>query len=881
MTHAVRWLVAASGALLGFAPDTALEDTEELLACAFDLGNAHPPGYPVQAMVFRLAALLPAGSPAFRASLVNAAAHALAAAVAGAIAARLVRRAGASGLAADGAGFAATVFAAFAPTSLWSATMPEKDPLFTAAFAASAVMMWRAAEDRSARALQLAAGAAGLALACHLMGLYLLPALLWTAWRVRGRRAIALAGLLLVLPVSVRGLYAPVRSAGGARIDWGVADGAGRQLRYQTMRGFADRFYSRGEAGLAARRAVSHTAATLWVEVWPALVPAAFAVPALWRVAPVALVGGALLVVANVTFAAPAGGAQMTSRFWMPAAWVVAILGACGCVASGGWLERRSAPGTRPGALAAGLAAVLALTQLGRGAGASWQGSRYAGPDHRRNLLAALPPDAVVVAHEEAWLAPLWLARAFDRDWRGLALVTRSHLNPLHPERRRLERDLGPPAARLSAFEDAPVALRAVAEVMKPRPVFAALPALPLPSRGLGWRGPWLVAAPRWEGDGWTAAEVQPRPWRRLRWRGLLAPATARERMLAGVYAMELVLRAEGLLEAQRPGDALDAARLAARLRPYGGPPQDMIGRALAALGRPADAGKAWKRAVELEAGRAPEAWLGLAGLARMARDGGAEIAALRSAALAVPGPADPRIAQADAAVARFDGAGAARLLIPAVADALARKGLEESGRERFRTAAGLWRRALQLDPGCAAAKNGLGELAFAEERFADAERLFGEACRLSPSAGCAEGEARAKSSGRWLGLIEGVDRIQPRVLTNPAALCDVGNALWHAGRPRAAEARYRGAIAIDPGFVRAWGNLGSALAEQGQVDAAVAAYESALDRDPKYAEAMVNLAAIHVGTGNREGARTWLRRALEVRPGDPRATAMLRELGG
>lgn len=882
MTHAVRWLAAALGALAGLAPDTALEDTEELLACAFGFGNAHPPGYPVQALAFRLATLLPAGTPAFRASLLNAAVASLAAVAAGALAARLARRAGASRLAEDAAGLAATSFAAFAPTALWNATMPEKDPLFMAAFAGCALALLRAAEERSPRALSLAAGAAGLAVSCHLMGLYLIPALGWAAWRVRSRRAAALAGLLLVLPLSMRAIYPPVRSAGGARIDWGAPDSAGRQWRYQTMRGFADRFYKRSEAGEALRRAVTHTATSVWIEAWPALVLAGAVIPVWWRVAPVALAGAAALVAANMLFAAPAFAAQITARFWMPSVWVMSVLGACGCVAAGGALERRSAAGTRPGALAAGLAVVLALTQLGRGAGASWQDGRYAAPDHRRNLLAGLPARALVVAHEEAWLAPLWLARAGDPAWAGLALVSRSNLNPLHPERRRLARELGAgAAAQLEPFEDAPVMLRELAVARAPDPVLAALPALPLPTRGMTWRGPWFVAEPRWTGEDWTIGDRSARPWRRLRWRGLLAPVTQRERMLAGVYALGLVHRADGLLAAQRPADALDAARLAIRLRPNAGPPHDMAGRAWAALGRPDDAGRAWRRAVEFDAGRAPEAWLGLAGLARLTRDAGGEVTALRNAVLAAGGPADPRIAESEAAVKRYDQRRAVAILIPAVADALARRGFEESSRERFRTAAGLMRRALQLDPGCAAATNGLAELAFTEERFADAERLFGQACRRRDTPGCREGAARASSSGRWLVHVEGLHRIPEPVLRNPDPLCDVGNALWHVGRPRAAEARYRKAIALAPRFVRAWGNLGSALAEQGQVTEAIASYERAVELDPKYAEAMINIAAIHTGTGKPEPARVWLRRALEVRPGDPRATAMLRELGG
>src|SRR5690242_19949059 len=67
------------------------EDGPELLACAAVLGNTHEPGYPLHALLGRLALALPVGGPAFRVNLLTAACGAGAAVLLGRVAATVVR----------------------------------------------------------------------------------------------------------------------------------------------------------------------------------------------------------------------------------------------------------------------------------------------------------------------------------------------------------------------------------------------------------------------------------------------------------------------------------------------------------------------------------------------------------------------------------------------------------------------------------------------------------------------------------------------------------------------------------------------------------------------------------------------------------------------
>src|SRR6476646_1310094 len=100
MPAALVWLSAFTLYLRTLCPTLTTGDSGELFLAAHNLDITHPPGYPVAACLVRLALLLPAGGPMFRATLVAAAAGAAAVALLYRAARRLGAGAGVAALAA-------------------------------------------------------------------------------------------------------------------------------------------------------------------------------------------------------------------------------------------------------------------------------------------------------------------------------------------------------------------------------------------------------------------------------------------------------------------------------------------------------------------------------------------------------------------------------------------------------------------------------------------------------------------------------------------------------------------------------------------------------------------------------------------------------------
>jgi len=170
--------------LRGLSPGVSLEDTGELIASAFTLGNSHPPGYPWHAMIGRLAAFLPVGCPAFRINLISAFCHAASSLAVWRMVVFLSARLSMNCLI---PGLSAAAAFALSRTCWWQATIAEKYSLAVALFAAASFALVRlAGGDR--RWLFPAAFLTGLTVSHHLIGLYLLAPLAWLVWRERNGR---------------------------------------------------------------------------------------------------------------------------------------------------------------------------------------------------------------------------------------------------------------------------------------------------------------------------------------------------------------------------------------------------------------------------------------------------------------------------------------------------------------------------------------------------------------------------------------------------------------------------------------------------------------------------------------------------------------------
>jgi tetratricopeptide (TPR) repeat protein len=100
--------------------------------------------------------------------------------------------------------------------------------------------------------------------------------------------------------------------------------------------------------------------------------------------------------------------------------------------------------------------------------------------------------------------------------------------------------------------------------------------------------------------------------------------------------------------------------------------------------------------------------------------------------------------------------------------------------------------------------------------------------------------------------------------------LVNVAHAYSLQGDQARAESSLREALAREPGMAAAHLNLGLLLGEMGRSGEAKAEFRAALKSEPEMATAAYNLGVLLAGEGDSEGL-TWLARAAELRPREPR----------
>ena len=248
---ALIWSAAFALYLHTLCPALGSGDTGELFLAGWHLDVTHPPGYPLEACLLRLATLLPAGGLMFRAGLVSVAAGACA--VTG-----LFTGARALGVRRGPALLAAALFAT-APFVWWQATLLEKY-----AFQLGLAALVLSTVARTSGSPFLPGLAWAMALTHHSLALFLLPVAAAGVWERGGRAALTprTVGLLLgllSLPFSLRLVYPAIRAdalhrtvAGQARaINWGEPYQARAWWDYHRLAYYANRF----KPGVALDRA--------------------------------------------------------------------------------------------------------------------------------------------------------------------------------------------------------------------------------------------------------------------------------------------------------------------------------------------------------------------------------------------------------------------------------------------------------------------------------------------------------------------------------------------------------------------------------------------------------------------------------------------------
>lgn len=398
-------LTALTTYVLTLHPSVAGGDSGELVAVAYTLGTAHPPGYPLYTLLGKLATLLPIGSIAWRVNLLSAVLDASAAVM---LLLAVTRWTGNvwAGLAAGG-------LFAFAPI-VWSYAVVAEvfalNNLFVATLLWLGVRFQERRDDRTAGVIALTLGLA--ASNHHTIVLFGAPFGLWLV--LTGSPGLRRArGLLRMAALFAAGLlpyvYLPLASARLPLMTWGD---------FSSARGFLDHFLRRdyGTFQLGAGDAVGHRAAA-------ALLSYLSDLPAELLVVGILLAAGGLIV--RLRREGPLGLASVTAvgvalylavfgtlanldlenallygvvaRFWQqPLVWMCAWagLGFAACAAA---LERSIGARWRV-ALVTSAAAAFVLLQLGLHYDDQDQHENTVVVDYGRSILESMPSDALLVS---------------------------------------------------------------------------------------------------------------------------------------------------------------------------------------------------------------------------------------------------------------------------------------------------------------------------------------------------------------------------------------------------------------------------------------------------------------------------------------------------
>jgi hypothetical protein len=373
-------------------PAIAPRDSADLALAAVRLSVAHPPGYPLYALLGRLwLFLLPLGDAAWRLNILSALAGALAAAL-------LTRACESRGRAAAwGAGLC---FAFCAP--LWKFSLLEEMYSLQAAFLAGLLLLSEGERESFVRRAALSGLLFGLGCVNHQTLVLSAPAWLWL-WRMEARRhGVSLSSALrAALPLSAAGLlldlWVPWR-LGDWRLGWAVLTRA--EYGPLTLSGTLARPFVSAAPGLLSHFAAGTAAATT-----PLLLAAAAAAA---RARGSRGRGGAVILglAASLAFALLSrldvsswvSRTVLETAFLMPAFWL--------CVAAAEGLSALSE--VRPGAAAA-FAAVLALLTFAGHARDSVHRDDFSAADYADNLRRTLPPGSAAVVRGDTALFSLKL----------------------------------------------------------------------------------------------------------------------------------------------------------------------------------------------------------------------------------------------------------------------------------------------------------------------------------------------------------------------------------------------------------------------------------------------------------------------------------------
>lgn len=181
---------------------------------------------------------------------------------------------------------------------------------------------------------------------------------------------------------------------------------------------------------------------------------------------------------------------------------------------------------------------------------------------------------------------------------------------------------------------------------------------------------------------------------------------------------------------------------------------------------------------------------------------------------------------------------------------------------------------AVKHDPNFAEAHSNWGAALRESGRVEEAIPLLERAVELKPDSPGVLNNLGAARFARHR-YAEAIDSYRRALELRPAfheARNNLGNALAALGNGEEAQECYLAVIAQEPRYAEAWNNLGLLQQDRGELDAALASYERALALDPARADAVNNMGLLLEERGRRDEAMALYARALQINPGLARA---------
>lgn len=426
-------------------------DSGDLITAASTLGVAHPPGYPLFAMLGHLFTLLPFGSPAFRVNLMSAVLDAAVVAIIAALIYRIAtdaasrKREGVDpAVPAAIAGFVGALFLAFA-TEFWSYSLVAEVFALNNLFAA-VLLLLAFAWYRDPRRLWVLWGfflTSGLAasnqqtivLLAPGLGALLIGGILRIRaqggrWQSRVVREFAI-GIAFLLAGLLPYLYLPLAAAGDPPALWGDPSTLERFIAVVTRADYGSfSLVSGGQHGTVGGNLTA--LATNLIDSF-GLAGCVLAALGLWWLARHRPVVGLALVLSFVTagpvflaYANPPLGGLLSgifARFYILPSVPLAVIVGCGAFQLVVWITRLAmrtrwavAPGFR--VVASGVVAALLVTVAAGPAVARYpsidQSANFMTINFIRDILAPLDQDAILLTEGDTAVLGTWYAQSVE-----------------------------------------------------------------------------------------------------------------------------------------------------------------------------------------------------------------------------------------------------------------------------------------------------------------------------------------------------------------------------------------------------------------------------------------------------------------------------------